>query len=129
MMLISVEPQAAHANGDPRVGKLISQSGAALHVDALRSMKVIHAKGSIVVTGLSGSGDDWNEMGGMREAALFSAPPLGGGSGWDGDENWNLDQTGLVIVDGSVLGRSSAINQKKVGKKKTLEPTKGGANT
>src|SRR5580658_5351900 len=55
MMLISVEPQATHANGDPRVGKLISQSGAALHVDALRSMKVIHAKGSVVATGLSGS--------------------------------------------------------------------------
>src|SRR5471032_1854673 len=71
MVLISVGPQAAHANGDPRVGKLISQSGAALHVDALRSMKVIHAKGSVVATGLSGSGDNWNEMGGMREAALF----------------------------------------------------------
>ena len=71
MALISVEPQAAHANDDPRVGKLISQSGGALHVDALRSMKVIHAKGSVVVNGLSGSGDDWNEMGGMREAALF----------------------------------------------------------
>ena len=75
IVLISVEPQATHANGDPRVGKLISQSGAALHVDALRSMKVIHAKGSVVANGLSGSGDDWNEMGGMREAALFSAPP------------------------------------------------------
>src|SRR5579863_2621876 len=111
MVLISVEPQAAHANGDPRVGKLMSQSGASLHVDALRSMKVIHAKGSVVATGLSGSGDDWNEMGGMREAALFSTPPLGGGNGWDGDESWNLDQTGLVIVDGSVLGRSSAVNQ------------------
>src|SRR5580700_1347180 len=111
MVLISVEPQAAHANGDPRVGKLISQSGAALHVDALRSVKVIHAKGSVVANGLSGSGDDWNEMGGMREAALYSAPPLGAGSGWDGDENWNLDQTGLVIVHGSVRGRPSAINQ------------------
>src|SRR5579862_8305159 len=127
MVLISVKPQAAHANGDPRVGKLISQSGAALHVDALRSMKVIHAKGSIVVTGLSGSGDDWNEMGGMREAALFSAPPLGGGSGWDGDEDWNLDQTGLVIEDGSVLGRSSAINQAYVGNYDLWTPSNGGA--
>jgi hypothetical protein len=127
MVLISVEPQAAHANGDPRVGKLISQSGAALHVDALRSMKVIHAKGSVVATGLSGSGDDWNEMGGMREAALFSTPPLGGGSGWDGDENWNLDQTGLVIVDGSVLGRSSAINQAYVGNYDLWTPSYGGA--
>src|SRR5579863_5904743 len=127
MALISVEPQAAHANGDPRVGKLISQSGAALHVDALRSMKVIHAKGSVVASGLSGSGDDWNEMGGTREAALFSAPPLGGGSGWDGKEDWNLDQTGLVIVDGSVLGRSSAISQAYVGNYDLWTPGHGGA--
>jgi membrane-associated protease RseP (regulator of RpoE activity) len=111
MVLISVEPQAAHANGDPRVGELISQSGAALHVDSLRSIEVIHAEGSVVSAGLSGSGDNWNEMGSMRQASLFSTPPLGGGSGWDGNENWNLDQTGLVIVDGSKLGRSNAINQ------------------
>lgn len=127
MLLISVAPQAAHADGDPRVGKLISQSGAALHVDVLRSIKVIHAKGSVVVTGLSGGGDDWNEMGGLREAALFSTPPLGGGSGWDGDENWNLDQTGLVIVDGSVLGRSSAIDQAYVGNYDLWTPSYGGA--
>src|SRR5580698_5068683 len=127
MVLISVEPQAAHADGDPRVGTLISQSGAALHVDALSSMKVIHAKGSVVASGLKGSGDDWNEMGGLRDAALFSTPPLGGGSGWDGDENWNLDQTGLVIVDGSVLGRSSAINQAYVGNYDLWTPRYGGA--
>ena len=66
-------------------------------------------------------------MGGMREAALFSTPPLGGGSGWDGDENWNLDQTGLVIVDGSVLGRSSAINQAYVGNYDLWTPSYGGA--
>jgi hypothetical protein len=125
--LLSIAPLAAQADGDPRVGKLIRQSGAALHVDALRSIKVIHAKGSIVATGLSGSGDDWNEMGGMREAALFSTPPLGGGSGWDGKEDWNLDQTGLVIVDGSVLGRSSAISQAYVGNYDLWTPDHGGA--
>ncbi len=127
MLLISVALQAAHADGDPRVAKLISRSGAALHVDALRSIKVIHAKGSVVASGLSGSGDDWNEMGGMREATLFSAPPLGGGSGWDGKEDWNLDQTGLVIVDGSVLGRSSAISQAYVGNYDLWTPSYGGA--
>jgi membrane-associated protease RseP (regulator of RpoE activity) len=110
-VLLSIAPQFSRADGDPRIGKLIAQSGAALHVDALRSVEVIHAEGSVVAAGLSGSGDNWNEMGGMRQASLFSTPPLGGGSGWDGNESWNLDQTGLVIVDGSILGRSSAINQ------------------
>lgn len=126
-VLISIAPQLTRADDDPRVTKLINQSGAALHVDALRSIKVIHAKGSIVASGLKGSGDDWNEMGGMREAVLFSTPPLGGGSGWDGKEDWNLDQTGLVIVDGSVLGRSSTISQAYVGNYSLWAPGHGGA--
>ncbi len=126
-VLLSIAPQVSHADGDPRVGKLISQSGVALHVDALRSVEVIHAEGSVVAAGLSGSGDNWNEMGGTREASLFSTPPLGGGSGWDGNESWNLDQTGLVIVDGSVLGRSSAVDQAYVGNYDLWAPGYGGA--
>jgi hypothetical protein len=126
-VLLSIAPQLSHADRDPRVGRLVRQSGVALHVDALRSIEVIHAEGSVVAAGLSGSGDSWNEMSGMREASLFSTPPLGGGSGWDGNESWNLDQTGLVIVDGSVLGRSSAVNQAYFGNYDLWKPGYGGA--
>jgi hypothetical protein len=127
MVLLSSAPPLAHADADPRVVALISQSGTALHVEDLRSIRVIHAKGSVVAAGLSGNGDDWNEMGGKRQASLFSTPPLGGGSGWDGDEDWNLDQTGLVIVDGSQLGRSSAISLAYVGNYDLWTPGYGGA--
>jgi hypothetical protein len=110
--LLCLAPAASSAaTTDPRVVALIKQSGAALHVSAMRNGEIVHVKGKVVAVGLSGSGEGWNEMGGAREASTFSTPPLGGGSGWDGSENWNLDQTGLVIVDGSVLGRSSAIDQ------------------
>ena len=37
LMLLSISPQASYAADDPRVGKLLSQSGTALQVDALRS--------------------------------------------------------------------------------------------
>jgi hypothetical protein len=110
-VLLAIAPQVLHTGGDPRVRRLISQSGIALHIDALRSIEVIHAEGSVIAAGLSGGGDNWNEMGGTREASFFSTPPVGGGGGWDGSESWDLDQTGLVIVDGSVLGRSSAVSQ------------------
>ncbi len=126
-VLLSIAPQVSRARGDPRVKKLIARSGAALHVGALRSIEVIHAEGSVVAAGLSGSGDNWNEMGGTREASLFSTPPLGGGSGWDGNENWNLDQAGLVIADGSVLGRSSAVSQAYFGNYDLWTPGYGGA--
>ena len=66
-------------------------------------------------------------MGGMRETSRFSTPPLGGGTGWDGNESWTLDQTGLVIVDGSELGRSTAINQAYFGNYDLWTPGCGGA--
>lgn len=111
MALLCVAPQVSRADSDPRVANLIKQSGVALHIAGLRSIRIIHAEGNIVASGLSGEADNWNEPGGMRETSRFSTPPLGGGSGWDGKESWTLDQTGLVAVDGSVLGRSSAIDQ------------------
>lgn len=109
--LLYPAPHVARAETDPLIASLIRQSGAALHVAALRSIRLIHARGNLVADGLSGKGDNWNEMGGMRQASYFATPPLGGGAGWDGGESWTLDQTGLVIVDGSELGRSTAINQ------------------
>lgn len=126
--LLCVAQRVSPAATDSRVADLIEQSGAALHVAALRSVRVIHAKGNIVAAGLSGEGDNWNEMGGMRESSRFSTPPLGGGSGWDGKESWTLDQTGLVIVDGSVLGRSSAVNQAYFGNYNLWAPGYGDAS-
>ena len=117
----------SRVDADPRVASLIKQSGAALHVAALRSIRIIHAEGTIVAAGLSGKGDSWNEIGGMRETSRFSTAPLGGGTGWDGKESWTLDQTGLVIVDGSDLGRSSAVNQAYFSNYDLWTPGCGGA--
>jgi hypothetical protein len=125
-LLVAV-PQLSHADTDPRVADLVDQSGAALHVAAMRSIGIVHAEGDVVASGLSGRGGNWNELGGTREASRFSTPPLAGGSGWDGNASWNLDQTGLVIVDGSVLGRSTAIDQAYVGNYDLWTPGYGGA--
>ena len=117
----------SRADTDPRAASLIKQSGAALHVDALRSVRIIHAQGTIVAAGLSGKNESWNEMGGMRVTSRFSTPPLGGGTGWDGKDSWNLDQTGLVIVDGGDLGRSTAVNQAYFSNYDLWTPSCGGA--
>ncbi len=125
--LLLVAPVTSRAAADHRVAELVEESGTALHVAALSSIGIVHLKGTVAASGLSGTGDSWNEMGGVRAASTFSTPPLAGGSGWDGNENWNLDQTGLVIVDGSVLGRSSAIDQAYVADYKLWTPNYGGA--
>lgn len=125
--LLAVSSSASRADTDPQVASLVRQSGAALHIAALRSIRVIHSSGHLVADGLAGSGDYWDEMGGRRSASRFSTPPLAGGTGWDGRQSWTLDQTGLVIVDGSDLGRSSAINQAYVSNYDLWTPGYGGA--
>jgi hypothetical protein len=126
--LLAFAPSASAARGaDPRVADLIKKSGAALHIEAMRPGEIVRASGKFVALGLSGTGQDWNEIGGMREASAFSTPPLGGGSGWNGHASWNLDQTGLVIVDGSVIGRAAAINQAYFGNYDLWTPGYDGA--
>ena len=125
--LLLAAPAVSQANADPRVASLVKASGAALHIAAMHTGEIVDARGNVVAVGLSGTGEGWNEMGGAREASIFSTPPLGGGGGWDGNESWNLDQTGLVIVDGGVMGRSSAINQAYFGNYDLWMPGCGGA--
>ena len=128
LFTLLLAPTASFAASDPRVATLVKDSGAALHVSAMREIHIVYARGNVVAVGLSGTGDGWNEMGGSREASTFSTPPLAGGSGWDGERNWNLDQTGLVIVDASVVGRSSSINQAYFGNYDLWTANYGGAS-
>lgn len=125
--LLTVSSAVSRADTDPQVASLIRQSGAALHIASLHSVRMIHSRGNIVADGLAGTSENWNEMGGLRSASRFSTPPLAGGTGWDGRQSWTLDQTGLVIVDGSELGRSSAINQAYVSNYDLWAPGYGGA--
>jgi hypothetical protein len=113
---------------DPRVTALVKESGAALHVGAMQSVRVVHLKGTLVAVGLHGTSETWNEIGGVRTSTRFSTPPLGGGSGWDGRDNWNLDQTGLVIVDASDAGRAATISQAFLSNYDLWKPNFGGAS-
>lgn len=123
-----VAPAASFAAApEPRVSALITESGAALHIGAMRTVHVVHVKGKVTAVGLSGTGENWNEIGGVRLSASFSTPPLGGGSGWDGKNNWNLDQTGLVIVDASDTGRAGTISTAFLTNYDLWKPDFGGA--
>jgi hypothetical protein len=127
-LLLAVPAASFAAAGDAQVAALVQQSGKALHVSAMRTVHVVHLKGKTTAVGLSGTAEGWNEIGAARSSTLFSTPPLSGGSGWDGKESWNLDQTGLVIVDAGDLGRSAAISQAFVGNDNLWAPNFGGAS-
>jgi hypothetical protein len=118
------------ATPDSRVVALIKASGIALHVSAMQSIRVVHLKGTFVNLGLHGTGDRWNEIGGVRSSLHYSTPPLAGGSGWDGSDSWSLDQTGLVYIDaseGGPTGRAVAISQAFLSNYDLWKPNFGGA--
>jgi hypothetical protein len=125
--LFATAPAASFAAPDPRVSALIQESGAALHVGAMQTVHVVHLSGKFTAVGLSGTSETWGEIGGVRSSSRFSTPPLAGGSGWDGSDSWNLDQTGLVIVDASDSGRAVAISQAFLSNYDLWKPNFGGA--
>jgi hypothetical protein len=126
-VLVLVLPALLAAAPDPRVTTLIKQSGTALHIGAMQTVRVVRLRGKVVAVGLSGTADDWNEIGGVRSASYFSTPPLAGGDGWDGNDFWNLDQTGLVIVNASDGDRASEISATFLSNYELWKPDFGGA--
>ena len=123
LALASAHPAIA----DQRVTQIVNQSGAALHVAAMRNVHVIHFNAKATQAGIAGVAEGWAEIGGMRGSQTYSNPPLSGGNGWDGKQAWSLDQTGLVWVDGSDAGRSSAITTNYLTNYDLWKPNFGGA--
>lgn len=126
-LFLAVVPVASQADGSATVTQIVNESGAALHIEAMRDIHVLHVTSKTVAAGIAGSAESWGEVGGIRSSSSYSNPPLAGGNGWDGRDNWNLDQTGLVWVDGSDSGRAIAISQAYASNYDLWKPHFGGA--
>jgi hypothetical protein len=99
----------ARADVDPRAARIVHESGVALHTSAMRDVHVLHLTIRASRPGATGPVESWTEIGGLRNAERFSVAPQIGGSGWDGRDDWTLDQTGLVWVDGGDADRYQTI--------------------
>jgi hypothetical protein len=125
-IMISAAP--AVAAPDSKVNALLESSRAALGAAAIDRIKYLKLDGTINFSGLTGTGTSWSEMRGMRFAESYSAPPIVGADGYDGNGAWNQGQAGFVWVDGGVAGRSSEINIAFVSNYALWARNHGGAN-
>ncbi|MEO9170126.1 MAG: aspartyl protease family protein [Candidatus Baltobacteraceae bacterium] len=117
---------AGSASGD-RVTQLLNVSRAALGGAAIGSVKIVRLDAKVTGAGLSGTGTSWQEIGGRRFAETYAMEPLTGGDGFDGNDVWNEDASGLVWVDGGLSGRTQEISTAFAGNYALWAPGRGGA--
>jgi hypothetical protein len=99
----------ARADVDPRAARVVREAGMALHVSAMRDVRVLHLRIRASRPGATGPVESWTEIGGLRNAERFDIAPNIGASGWDGRDDWTLDRTGLVWADGGDADRYQTI--------------------
>ena len=127
LALCAALPAFARAAADDKADAVISASRTALGGAALDGARVLALQAQINQAGLSGTGESWSEVGGVRFAEKFSTPPISGGDGYDGTNVWNSDGSGLVWTDGGTAGRSLEIAQAFINDYALYRPDRGGA--
>ncbi|MDP9018307.1 MAG: aspartyl protease family protein [Candidatus Eremiobacteraeota bacterium] len=100
---------AKAASPAQRVDELLHASRVALGGSSLAHIKVLRLDQRIQSSGLTGSGVEWLEFGGARFAERSVLPPTDTWDGFDGQQSWNRDGSGLVSLDGGLVGRALEI--------------------
>lgn len=110
VIALAATPCAARATASSaEISHLLAQSRAALGGSAFDHVKLLELKSKTRQYGLPGTGTQWLQIGGNRFAERGSNTPIDQSDGYDGNEAWTRDTSGMVWVDGSRLGRSTEI--------------------
>lgn len=126
--LAALLPSAAHADGSTNnVDTLLAQSRAALGGAALDRIKYLELSSKTTTYGLAGTSTQWMQVGGIRFAECNANPPINQSDGYDGNVVWTRDTSGMVWVDGSILGRSVEITNAFVANYALWSTDRGGA--
>lgn len=96
---------------DPRVARVVADSGTALGIGSLASVSTIRFDERLTAAGLKGTAVQYVDLHDGRFAEITKLPPIDSADGYDGSVAWNADQTHLVWNAGGDSERSNEINQ------------------
>ena len=119
--LVAPKPSLAATIDD-----VLKQTRAASGGNALDRAISFHATGTIAITGVKGTFDEWADAASGAQAETLDAGPFSGGGGFDGTDAWNQDASGVVWVDGGKAGRYAAILTSYLSNSDLLRPAKRG---
>ncbi|HZV78190.1 MAG TPA: aspartyl protease family protein [Candidatus Binatus sp.] len=115
--------QAAAATADDVLNHALTAVGG---VAALNRVNALHTRGTISITGVKGTFEQWSDAKTNTFANYANAGVFSGGGGWDGTDSWNQDASGFVWVDGGAAGRYEAIQAAYVTNVNFLRPARRG---
>jgi hypothetical protein len=117
--------RALAAGGD--VDTILRASGAAMRVDAAPKIHTLRLRGKVVIAGVNGTADGWEDLRDGRFAQYADAGPVGGAQGFDGTHAWNRDTSGVVWDDAGAQARYGALDQAYLARYLLWAPGRGGA--
>ena len=92
---------------------VLAHARAAAGGDDLARLRTLHWRERVTAVGLTGDGDEWDDLLTGRSAQSVSGElgPLAGSQGFDGSNAWEQDATGLAHATNSVGGLADAATQ------------------
>lgn len=92
---------------------VLSRARAAMGGDALAQLRSVHFHERVTALGLTGDGDEWDDLvtGRFAQAQSKALGPLAGAQGFDGKNPWEQDATGLAHYTDSSGALENAATQ------------------
>ena len=103
---LAAPPDAAPPTG-PAV--VVAAAKAAMGGPAWDKIATWHETGNVVAGGLSGTYENWEDLGDLHNSGSYALGPASGGAGWDGKAAWTTDSSKEVRVETSAEATAQAI--------------------
>jgi hypothetical protein len=110
-LLLGPAPVDAGSVAPPTPTAILAQAKAAAGGDAIARLRSVRLRERVVVLGISGKGDEWDDLVGGRFVTSQAVGPIANASGFDGKIVWAQDATGLAHATASRADMGAAITQ------------------
>src|ERR1700687_603587 len=114
-LLIALASSAspAHVAGThmPTAAQVLAKAKQRAGGAAVDRLHTLHLRERVQVLGISGEGEDWEDLQTGRFASFQSAGPLSSGDGFDGVIVWSQDATGLAHPTAGARDVAAALSQ------------------
>ncbi len=110
VMTATANPSIA-ASATPTADQILALGRAAVGGDALASLRSVHYKQKVVLVGIAGTGEQWDDVVSGRTISIVRAGPASASQGFDGTGSWQQDATGLTHAIGGYADVTSALTQ------------------
>lgn len=112
LALVSGAPSAQVADlPAPTAAQILAKAKQAAGGEAVANLRTLHLVEHVQALGLSGDGEEWDDLLTGRFASFQQIGPVSNGDGFDGTTVWSQDATGLAHPTGGAEDVATALSQ------------------